>query len=71
MVLMTIMFVLVVIMLFGMGYFYIKVFPKYESHWKATKHELEMVWFHVNTLEGYEFSDEVEENERLIELTDM
>ena len=58
--------VLVAIMLFAMGYFYLKIFPVYESHWRATEHELNEAWCHINTLE-----DEVEENERLIELTDM
>ena len=71
MVLMIIMLVLVALMLFGMGYFYFKIFPIYESHWRATEHELNEAWCHINTLEGYEFADEVEENERLIELTDV
>ena len=57
MVLMIIMLVLVAIMLFGMGYFYFKIFPVYESHWRATEHELNVAWDHINMLE-YNENDE-------------
>ena len=43
--------VLMALMIIGMAYFYLKIFPTYESHWKATEHELNVVWDHVNILE--------------------
>ena len=34
-----------------MLYTYAVIIPKYESHWKATEHELNVLWGHVNVLE--------------------
>ena len=32
-------------------YTYAVIIPRYESHWKATEHELNVLWGRVNVLE--------------------
>jgi len=49
--------ILMCLLIVGMLYFYLKIFPVYESHWRSTEHELNVVWDHVNNLE-YNENDE-------------
>lgn len=44
-----------------MLYSYLVIFPRYESHWKATEHEFTSIWTHINTLEYSGSMDEIED----------
>ncbi len=50
-VLIMAMGVALLVMATVMLYTYLITIPRYESHWKATEHELNTLWAHVNTIE--------------------
>lgn len=56
-ILTVIMFVMGLLMLYS----YLVIFPRYESHWKATEHEFTSIWTHINTLEYSGSMDEIED----------
>lgn len=53
------------VVMFVMGllmvYSYLVIFPRYESHWRATEHEFTSLWTHVNSLEYTGKIEEMEE----------
>ena len=56
-ILTVIMFVMGLLMLYS----YLVIFPRYESHWKATEHEFTSIWTHINSLEYSGSMDEIED----------
>lgn len=59
--LLLILGVICLILALLMLYSYVVIFPRYESHWKATEHEFISLWTHVNSLEYTGKIEEMEE----------
>lgn len=59
--LLLILGVICLILALLMLYSYVVIFPRYESHWKATEHEFTSLWTHVNSLEYTGKIEEMEE----------
>ena len=45
-------------------YIFLRVIPVFDSHFKATEHELTSVWTHINMLENGDSYDSYKEDER-------